>query len=91
MSEPWRELPIGDRIRFVAIPSEFDQPGYYLHPCTARVYERLISRGRTVRVSRIDEWGIPWMSCRFGENDGRWGYHSLAFNQDGWVRVRSNA
>jgi hypothetical protein len=28
MGEPWHDLRIGDRIRLVAMPSEFAQPGY---------------------------------------------------------------
>jgi hypothetical protein len=88
MSESWRDLRVGDRIHLVAMPSEFAQPGYFLAPCTRRVYERLIARRRPVRVFKIDEWGLPWIRCNFREHDGRWGYHSLAFNHDGWVRVR---
>jgi len=91
MGEPWHDLRIGDRIRLVAMPSEFAQPGYRLHPGTRRAYERLIARGRPLRVSRIDESGLPWIDCRFRERDGRWGYHSLAFNHDGWVRVRGRS
>lgn len=88
MTESWRDLRVGDRIRLVAMPGEFAQAGYLLYPCTRRAYERLIARGRPVRVCRIDDWGIPWVRCHFRMEDGRWGYHSLAFNHDGWVRVR---
>jgi hypothetical protein len=88
MIESWCELRIGDRIRLVAMPTEFAQAGYLLYPCTRRVYERLIARRRPVRVCRIDDWGIPWIRCQFRLKDGRRGYHSLAFNHDGWVRVR---
>jgi hypothetical protein len=87
MDESWRELRIGDRIRLVAMPNEFAQAGYFLHPSTRRVYERLIARNRPVRVYRIDDWGLPWIECKFRERDGRWACHSLAFNHDGWVRV----
>jgi hypothetical protein len=88
MGEPWRDLCVGDRIRLVAMPSDFAQPGYYLHPSTRRVYARLIARRRSVRVFRIDEWGLPWIRCNFRRKDGRWEYHTLAFNHDGWVWVR---
>ncbi len=88
MDKSWRDLRVGDRIRLVAMPSEFAQSGYLLPPCTRRVYERLIARRRPVRIYRIDEWGLPWVRCNFREEDGRRGYHSLAFNHDGWERVR---
>jgi hypothetical protein len=42
MDESWRDLRISDRIRLVTMPSEFAAPGYYVHPCTKRVYVRLI-------------------------------------------------
>lgn len=88
MDEPWRDLRVGDRIRLVAMPNEFAQPDYLLDLCTRRVYERLIERRRSVRVYRIDDWGLPWVRCNFREEDGCWGYHTLVFNHDGWVRVR---
>ncbi len=88
MDESWRDLRVGDRIRLVRMPSEFDQAGYYLHRDTRRVYKRLIERRRPVRVYEIDEWGLPWIECRFRRKDGWWERHSLAFNHDGWVRVK---
>lgn len=30
MDESWRDHRVGDRIRLVKMPGEFDQPGYYL-------------------------------------------------------------
>ena len=91
MVESWRDLRIGDRIRLVAMPGEFAQPGYHLPPCTRRVYERVITKRRPVRVCRIDERGLPWIDCRFREENGGLVYHSLAFNHDGWVRVRGRS
>ena len=88
MDEDWRDLRVGDRIRLVAMPAEFDRPGYVLHPSTKQVYGRLIARRRPVRVVEIDPWGLPWIRCRFREADGRWADHNLAFDHDGWVRVR---
>src|SRR5258708_358003 len=91
MVEPWHDLRIGDHIRLVAMPSEFAQPDYHLHPRTRRVHERLIARRRPVRVCRIDELGLPWIDRRFRERNGNWGHHSLAFDHDGWVRVRGRS
>jgi hypothetical protein len=88
-AESWRDLRAGDRIRLVRMPSEFGRPGYQLHRSTRRVYERLIERRRPLRVYEVDEWGLPWIACRFRQQDGSWAYHFLAFNHDGWVRVKS--
>ena len=89
MDDSWRELCVGDRIRLVAMPSEFAEPGYLLHPSTRRAYERLIERRRPVRISHLDDWGLPWIKCQFRDAAGRWERHWLAFNHEGWVRVGS--
>jgi hypothetical protein len=51
-----------------------------------RVYKKLVARKRPLRIAWIDEYGHPWIVCRFREK-GRWHWHSLAFNHDGIVRV----
>ena len=88
MSEPWRVLRLGDRIRVVRFPSEWERPGYHVPPCTRRLYRLLIERGRPVRVYEVDEYGLPWVRCRFRDSNG-WEHHFLAVNDDSWVRVRS--
>ena len=89
MSDAWRELAVGDRIRVVHLPSGIDAPGYTFHPDTRRLYLRLIARRRSVRVCEIDETGLPWIRCRFRRKNGTWEHHWLAVNDDSWVRVRS--
>jgi hypothetical protein len=88
MGEPWRELRVGDRIRVVRMPSGVDAPGYIFHRDTRRLYKRLIERRRSLRICRIDDWGLPWIRCQFKRKDGRWEYHSLAVNDDSWVLVQ---
>src|SRR5207245_10643966 len=80
---------VGDRIRIVRMPSGSDRPGYYFHQDTRRLYKRLIARRRPVRVSRIDESGIPWVQCRFRRKNATWEHHWLAVNDDSWVCVGS--
>jgi hypothetical protein len=86
-NESWRDLRVGDLIRLTSMPEEFSQPGYFLHRDTRRVYQRLINRRRPLRIYMHDEFGRPWIRCRFLEKDG-WHYHGLMFNHDGWVRVK---
>src|SRR5262245_32286948 len=59
---------------------------------TARGGPGALQRGSNekarLRPARRTDRGLPWIHCRFRESNGNWGYHSLAFNHDGWVRVR---
>lgn len=91
VSEPWRKLRVGDRIRIVRLPSGVDAPGYQFPACTRRLYERLIERGRPLRISWIDEWKHPWIECQFKHSDGVWHSHILSVDDDSWVRVKPRA
>jgi hypothetical protein len=71
------------------MPSDADAPGYFFAPETRRLYQRLIARRRPLRVFQIDEYGLPWVACRFRLPDGRWEHHWLAVNDDSWGRVKS--
>jgi hypothetical protein len=90
MNERWCDLRVGDRIRIVRLPSEWNLPGYHVPPCTKRLYQRLIARRRSVRISEIDELGLPWIRCQFRSRSGGWEYHFLAVNDDSWVRIKSS-
>src|SRR3954467_7559892 len=91
MPEAWENLRIGDRIRFVRLPTEGEQPGYFVCSCTRRLYQRLIARRRSVRVYAVDRGGLPWIRCRFRLRKGGWEHHYLAVNDDSWVRVQPRA
>lgn len=86
MTELWRKLKIGDRIRLTEMPPEFLREGSYLHPDTKRVYKKLIARNRPLRICQVRDGG-PWIHCRFRRKNGRWEYHWLLFNHGGIVRV----
>ncbi|MCA9074914.1 MAG: hypothetical protein KDA93_07775 [Planctomycetaceae bacterium] len=88
-SEAWRDLKVGDRIRIVRMPSDADKSGYFFAEETRELYEKLIARGNAQRIYEIDEWGLPWIDCRFKLPDGQWEHHLLAVNDDSWVRVKS--
>lgn len=65
-------------------------PGYYLHRDTRRVFKKLVARGRAVRITRVDEYGSPWYTCRFRTKSGRWEGHDLAVCglDNNWVMVK---
>jgi hypothetical protein len=88
MNEPWRQLRVGDRIRLVSWPPEWEQPGFHVPACTRRLVRRLIARRRPLRVYRIDECGTPWIQCRLRNKRGGWDHHFLSITQGGWVRVK---
>ena len=91
MLESWSALRVGDRVRFVRVPSGVDAPGYYFARDTRRLHKQLIARNRPARVCRVDGDGLPWIACQFRRRNGRWEYHWLAINDDSWVRVRHRA
>ncbi len=70
------ELKVGDRIRITAVPG-VGIPGYVIFPETVRIYRRLITRGRPVRIYEIDEDGSPWFACRFRTKARKWEHHFL--------------
>jgi hypothetical protein len=88
MRAAWRHLQENDRIRIVRMPSGSDAPGSLFSACTRRLYEKLIARRRAVRVYEIDEWGLPWIRCKFRRRNGSWEHHFLAVNDDSWVHAK---
>jgi hypothetical protein len=88
MKADWQRLQVGDRVRFVRMPTFEGVLAGGLMPETLRLYTRLIARGRPQRVFFIDEYGLPWIHCRFRRKNGKWEHHWLAINDDSWVRVK---
>jgi hypothetical protein len=89
MEADWQSLNVGDRIRFVAMPSDFGEHAERLHPDTKDAYRYLLSRRRPVEVVKLDDLKLPWIRFQYRDENGRMQYHSLAVNHDGWVRVLS--
>jgi hypothetical protein len=83
------QLRVGDRIRIVSVPGH-GATQYFLHADTKRAYRKLISRGRSVRVNKIDQGGLPWFNFRIKRNNGTWEHHSMCItpDDDNWVIVK---
>jgi hypothetical protein len=95
MSEKWRSLRAGDRIRLLRVP-EADlrqreherRDGVELPGWTADTLERIIQLDPVVTIDRVDEYGAPWFDCEFKAEDGTIHYHSLTVTEDeSWERV----
>jgi hypothetical protein len=85
--EPWQELRVGDRIKPVARPPEWNRPDYHLPAETAALWRLLVARRRPLRVYEVDGQGAPWVRCRVRGPGRRWEHHFLAITHGGWVRV----
>lgn len=87
MIDLWRELQAGDRVRFTHMPTEFDTPGYCLHPDTRAAYQHVVNSGLTYEVY-IDH-DFPWIDFERITDDGKTEYNSLMINHDGFERVEA--
>ena len=77
------ELKVGDQIRIIDVPEDADKR-------TKKVWEALYKRGRSVRISEIDDTKIPWYWCRFKEKNGKWYHHHLSVTDEdaNWILVK---
>ena len=82
-----RRLKVGDRVRFVSLPEEWEQPGYRVHASSIRLMNVLIRRGRPCRVARVEHGG-PWIDARLRGRNGRVERHSWMIREKtGWRQV----
>ena len=88
MRDAWRNLRVGDRVRIVKYPTEWEEPGFFVPPMTRRLYKRLIAARRVLRIYAIDEWGRPVVGTKFRRRNGSWEYHALVIDDDSWVEVK---
>ena len=87
MNGLWRDLRVGDKVSIACMPTEFSQPGYYLHGGTLRLYEHLVASRIVLKVSELDEWGLPWVEYTWSTEEGDEEYHFLAVNHNGLERI----
>ncbi len=86
MTDDWRQLRVGDRVRIIRMPTDFSRPGYYVHENTVALYQHLIDEGCIVVVTEIDDQGLPRIEFEWETAEGT-EYHGLAINDDSWERV----
>jgi hypothetical protein len=86
MPDPKR-LKVGDRVRFVSLPDEWQDPKYFVHKESVDFMNVMISRSWPSRVYEIDEYGTPWIEARI-RRKGRVEYHTWGiFERTGWRLV----
>lgn len=80
-------LKIGDRVRFTSLPDEWNQPECGVHRDSIGFMKQMIRRTWPARVSKIDEFGTPWIKAITIER-GKRHYHSWAITEhSGWRKV----
>ena len=84
VSELWRQLQVGDRVRIVGWPSEFKREA--LHRETIELYEWLINTRSVLTVVNIDSTGLPEGHIDICDADGTRSEYVL-LNHDGLARV----
>jgi hypothetical protein len=83
----WQSLKVGDRVRIVRRPHNYDQ----LHPDARAAYDRFVSEGLVLKVTEVDEFGLPWVGHEWKLPGGGFEGHSLAINDDSGDRVSDDA
>jgi hypothetical protein len=83
----FRGLKVGDIVRLVEVP-KFYRVGYNIHRDTMWVYRQILARKRPMRICMIDDWGLPYVHCRFRLKNGRWRDDWLGLDKEGWALVK---
>lgn len=95
MTERWRTLRVGDRIRLLRVPTadlrqreDELRRGAEMAGWTADTLERILALDPIVTIDEVDECGAPWFSYELHHADGATEYHSLTItDDDSWERV----
>lgn len=83
-----KKLKIGDKVRFVSLPDEWQDTKFPVHKASIELMKVLISRSWPSRVYEIDDCGIPWIAVRI-RTKGRVEHHHWGINErTGWRLVR---
>lgn len=90
MPDPKR-LKVGDRVRFVCLPDEWDDPLQTVPPESVEFMKAMIARNGASRVCEVDEYGTPWICARI-RRGGKVEHHSWGIlEKTGWRKVQPRA
>ncbi|GDY13882.1 hypothetical protein LBMAG53_27600 [Planctomycetota bacterium] len=78
-------LKVGDWIKYVDRPLEWKSKRFRVNRWDIEFLDKLIARGRWQRISKIDEYGTPWIFVRLKYNN-HYEHHTWAiFESSGWI------
>lgn len=78
----WRDLKVGDRVRFLQIPQGS------LPEETLQLYTTLVTQRLEVSVHEIDQWGHPVIEYCANDRPGEQDYHWLSIDDtDHWEQI----
>lgn len=90
MPDP-KKLKVNDRVRFVSLPQEWDDPKFTIHASSVRFMKQLIKRKYSSRIHEIDKNSFPWIEARIRRGDVI-EYHSWCISEEtGWVKVKKRS
>ena len=86
MPDP-KSLKVGDKIRFISIPLEWNESGFQVLPESKEFMNDLIKQNAVVVKIRIDEYCNPWFEVDIcsGKSNGENSW--AVFESSGWVFV----
>jgi hypothetical protein len=87
LTNGWRSLRVGDKIRITCTPSEVWAP----HGETKAQFEYLVHSHLVVKVARIDEMGYPRIEYTRLSDEGAMIYESMMIDHDDVEVVRDSA
>jgi hypothetical protein len=82
-----KTLRVGDKIRFIKRPDEWERPDYYVHTDDRLFMDKLIKRGYPARIFMIDEYGTPWVRVRLQVRNASEHHTWAIMEKTGWVLV----
>ncbi len=89
MTERWRQLRAGDRVRLLRVPEADLQQrerdlrnGAEMPGWTADTLERILQLNPLVTIDHVDEFGAPWFEYELTSPNGKIEYHSIAIVED---------
>ena len=84
------KLKVGDKIRFVGIPDEWENHEWNVADESREFMKILVKRNCPSRIYEIDEFGHPWIKARIREkNSYQWHTWSIT-EHSGWILVKEN-
>ena len=90
MPDP-KKLKVGDRVRFVCLPEEWNDPDRSLPRDSCRFMKQMIRRRFSSQIAWKDDDGFPWLVAKIRERGGYKEHWWGILESTGWRKVRRRA